>query len=289
MKALRKLVDFYIYSSIHIALGATLSVLLCYAVLTHIPDSDYPLFVFSSTMFLYGIHRIVGIKKVEKFDKEGRFAVIKKFRVHLILYALFGGIASIYFFSSLPTQIQLLLIIPGGIAMLYVLPLFTGQKRLRDFDFIKIYLIVVNWALIIGLIPYVEVVGFLDGNGVLYTVEKACFIFAITVPFDIRDIKVDEHNGVSTIPRKIGVRKSYHLSYILIMLAILMVACLSYQGLYSGLVGLGLIAGYLITIACTKWTKGKSDDYFFSGLLDGTIALVALIGIVLSGILQVLL
>ena len=288
MNFISKLTNFYIYSSIHIAIGAALSVILCYAALSHIPNSDYPLFVFSATLFLYNIHRIVGIKKVEQFEKEGRFAVIKKFRIHLILYALIGGLASAYFYASLPFNVKLLLILAGGISMLYVLPLFNNNRRLRDFDLIKIYLIVFNWTLIIGIIPYIEVMKSFDANGLLYAAEKAFFIFAITIPFDIRDIKVDSFNGVQTIPRKIGLKRSYNLSYILIFIAILMVTCLSFQGTYNKMIGIGLTIGYLITFALIRLSKGKQHDYYFSGLLDGTIALVAIIGIVFSGMLQLL-
>ena len=286
IRLLRKIIDFYLYSSIHIALGAALSVLLCYATFIHIPTSDYTFFVFASTLFIYCSHRIVGIQKVKAFENEGRFAIIKKFRLHIFLYAIIGGIASAYLFYRLDLKLQLYLILPGIISVLYVLPLFSKKKRLRDFNNIKIYLIAIIWGLIIGLIPYIEVVGNLDGTGILYFLEKTFFIFAITLPFDIRDLDIDKSIQVSTIPSKIGKNKSYNLAYVILGVCMLIVIVLYFLNVYSLPLMIGLILGYIITGALIKLSRDKDDDYFYSGLLDASIIIVALLGIVMSGILD---
>lgn len=288
MTFLRKLLDFYLYSSIHIALGASLSVLLCYAALVHIPTSDYAFFVFSSTLFLYCIHRIVGINKVRAFEKQGRFAIIKKFRNHLLIYTILGGLASTYFYFNLPLEIKLLLILPSVISILYVLPLFAGNKRLRDYFLIKIFLIAISWGLIIGLIPFWEVNSQIGSNGTLYFLEKVSFIFAITLPFDVRDLKVDASNKVETIPSKLGASKTYILAYSSVASAIVLVILQVLRGVYSNTLGMGLGIGYLATMLVIRISKNKQNDYYFSGLLDGTIILVSLVGIAMSGILTLL-
>ena len=287
MRFIRSLVNFYIYSSVHIALGAALSVILCYAVSYHIPTSNYALFVFSSTLFLYCSHKIVGIRKMKSFEDEGRFAVIKKFKSHLILYALLGGLATLYFFTTLEPRLQIALILPSVISVLYILPVFSNNKRLRDFDLIKIFLISIIWGLIIGLIPYFEVNGFVDFTGFLYFMEKLTFILAITIPFDIRDLRFDKKINVITIPGKLGVKKSYLLTYILLGASLIICTILYYLDYYSLKVMLALITGYMLTAVAVLVSKNKRDDYYYSGLLDGTIIIVALMGIVASGILAV--
>lgn len=285
---IRKVVDFYLYSSIHIALGAALSILLCYGIFVEIPTSDYAIFVFFSTLFIYCAHRIVGIQKVKQFENEGRFAVIKKYKLHLVLYTVLGGIAAGYFYLNLASKIKLYLILPGIISLLYVLPIFSKNKRLRDFDHIKIYLIAIIWGLVIGWIPYIEIKGTFDFKGLLFFLEKTVFIFAITIPFDIRDLKVDENIKVSTIPSRIGAHKSYQLSVLTLIVCIVIVAILSYFQVYNLKTGLALSVGYLITIGLVLLSKGKTDDYYYSGLLDATIILVACLGIYASGILNLL-
>lgn len=285
---IKKFIDFYLYSSIHIALGASLSVILCYSVLYHLPNSDYPFFVFFSTLFLYCSHRIVGIQKVKAFENEGRFAIIKKFKVHLILYAILGAVASIYFFFGLERRLQLILLIPGLISILYILPIFSNNKRLRDFDNIKIFLIAISWGFIIGAIPYIEVKQTFDVYGLMYFLEKTLFIFAITIPFDIRDLKVDENNNVSTIPSRVGSQRAYRISFILLCVCLLAVALLYFYNIYSIKVMLSLSAGYLLTMVMIFLSKEKKHDYYYSGMLDGSIILTALFGIISSGILSVL-
>ncbi|GLR20046.1 UbiA prenyltransferase family protein [Portibacter lacus] len=288
MKFVKKLIDFYLYSSIHIAVGAALSIILCYAVLVHIPTSDYPIFVFAATLFLYCSHRIIGIKTVEKFEHEGRYAVIKKYKVHIILYAILGGIGSVILYFYLPFIMKLWLIAPAIVSLFYVLPIFSNHKRLRDIGLIKIFLISIIWALIIGVIPYVEAKGTLDGLGILFALEKAIFIFAITLPFDARDLIVDDANAVKTIPATIGIDNAYKAAYFLMAAVMIIVVSLYALGLYSGGVTIALIIGYLITSLAIKLSKGKKDDYYYSGVLDGTIAFVAILGIAVSGILDVI-
>lgn len=288
MRILKKFIDFYLYSSIHIALGAALSVVLCYAVLVHIPTSDYPIFVFTSTIFIYCSHRILGIKNTAKFLHEGRYAIVAHYKLHIIIYAIAAGLASIYFFIYLPRIIKIWIILPALVSVFYILPIFSNRKRLRDFGYIKIFLIAIIWSLIIGVIPYVEVKGSLDHLGVIYALEKAFFIFAITIPFDVRDITVDNSNKVKTIPSTLGIHKAYKLSYLMMALVIFCVIILYYQGVYSEKVGLALGIGYQISGFAIKLSKNKISDYYFSGLLDGTIALIAILGITMSGILGVL-
>lgn len=288
MRFIRSLINFYLYSSVHISLGAALSVILCYAVSFHIPTSDYTLFVFSSTLFLYCSHRIVGIRKMKSFEDEGRFAIIKKFKSHLIFYALLGGIATIYFFVNLESRLQIALILPSIISVLYILPVFSKSKRLRDFGLIKIFLISIIWGLVIGLIPYFEVNGKVDLKGLLYFMEKLLFILAITIPFDIRDLRFDENINVKTIPSQLGIKKSYLITYLLLGASIIISTILSYLDYYTFKVMLALIVGYFLTAMAILASKNRTNDYYYSGLIDGTIIIVAVLGIVASGILSLI-
>jgi 4-hydroxybenzoate polyprenyltransferase len=277
-----------LYSSIHIALGASLSVFLCYATFIHIPTSNYPIFVFTSTIFVYSLHKLFGIGKVKKFENEGRFAIIKKYKSHILIYAVLGGLSTIYFFYTLDLQIQLLLFLPGIISFLYVIPFFSNKKRLRDFDFIKIFLISITWGLIIGIIPYLETGYAIDGKGILYFCEKVLFIFSITLPFDVRDIQIDKQNQVKTLPSIIGEKKSYILSYVVLGICIAIVFTLFLMGVYTLSLFIAISIGYLITLLIIIFSYNKQHDYYFSGLLDGTIILISLLGIAFSGILAVI-
>lgn len=276
----KKIIDFYIYSSLHIALGAALSVVLIYLIARSEINYNYVWFVFSSTIFIYCSHRIIGIRKVKKFQNQGRFAIIKKYWNHLLIYSIISAVATIYFYFQLGLTLQALMILPGIISILYVIPVFSKRKRLRDFQGIKIFLIAISWGFTIGLIPLIDLeIGTASAIS-LITLEKTLFILAITLPFDVRDLQVDASNQVKTLPSILGAKKSYTLAYSLMNLAIILVISLTFLGTYSFTAGILISIGYLITIISIYLSRGKEDDYYYSLLLDGTIILVAVLGII---------
>ena len=118
--------------------------------------SPFSWFIFSSTLFLYAIHRIVGLKKVNDFIDHGRYLVIATFKSHIIVYAILAGLASIYLFFQLSFTIQLFLVIPALVSLAYVLPLLYQGKRLRDIGMLKIFLIAIVWAIVTVLLPAIE-------------------------------------------------------------------------------------------------------------------------------------
>ena len=170
-------------------------------------------FVFLATLFLYAIHRIVGLVKVKPFLEKYRYTIIYTFRNHIKVYAIIGGIGAIYFFFFLSLANQLLLIVPTILSLGYVLPFVKGSKRLRDFDYIKIFLIAIVWGVITVLMPILQRTTTFILPHFLVLLERMLFIFAITLPFDIRDLKIDAHINVKTIPATIGIPRTQRLAY----------------------------------------------------------------------------
>ena len=72
--------NFYIYSSVHIALCAGLLTFESYLLLQLPVDLNVVLFVTFSTMSIYSLHRLVGMSKVKAFEDQGRYKIIKKYK-----------------------------------------------------------------------------------------------------------------------------------------------------------------------------------------------------------------
>jgi len=232
-------------------------------------DIYYLIFILSSTIFTYSIHRIIGMSKVRKFENQGRFAVISEYRSHIIFYAIIGGLASVYTYFNFNLERMTLLIFAGLISILYTLPIFGKSMRLRDFSFIKIFLIAVVWAIVTESIPLYEA-GYEYSKILLLFIERACFFIAITIPFDIRDMAVDKTNSVKTIPTAIGKSNATYLAISLLAV------CLAIEFYLFGFRTYGSLAAlvsYIITAGLVILVRDKKDDYYFSGLMDGTIML----------------
>jgi len=207
------------------------------------------------------------MNKVKKFEHQGRFAVISKYRSHIIVYAVLSGLGCALTFFSFSFERMSLLFFAGMISILYTLPVFGKSMRLRDFSFIKIFLIAMVWAVVTESIPLYET-GSDTSKIILLFIERACFFIAITIPFDIRDIAVDKTNNVKTIPTKLGKSNATYLAVLLLIL------CLGIEFYLFGFGTQGSIAAlisYLITAALIIIVRDKEDDYYFSGLMDGAI------------------
>ena len=150
-----------------------------------------------------------------------------------------------------------------------------GKKRLRDFDYIKIFLVAIVWGVITVLMPILERTTTLEMRHLLILLERMFFIFAITLPFDIRDLKIDAHIEVKTIPGMIGIKNTKQLARFSLLMVVLL-AVLNWNW-FLGYYSFNNLLGIFFACCTTLWLIEKSDktdeDYFFTGLMDGTMIL----------------
>ena len=107
--------------------------------------------------------------------------------------------------------------------------------------------------------------------------ERGLFIFAITLPFDIRDLNVDNHGDVKTIPAVIGIEKTKKLGYGILVLCLALALCNHYLGLYDLKILIGLSISYLTSAWLVSFSSTERHDYFYSALMDGTMIIQFLI------------
>ena len=275
-KWLIKLIDLILYSNLWIALAALAMALQTQLFLFGRPRyTPYLPFLFCGTLFLYAIHRIVGLQKAKPFQEKGRYWVIATFKSHIRFYAGLSALVGAYYFFQLDLWFQLSLFAPALLSLAYVIPLFSGKKRLRDFHFIKIFLIALVWTWLTVVMPALHYGLAFQLCTLLMVLERICFVFAITLPFDIRDLEIDRFNKVKTIPFRLGIKKSKAIALVSLTMA-LFFAWLNY---YT--IGISFMQWLAYGLSCllTAWLILKSStsqhDYFYTGLLDGTMILLA--------------
>ena len=274
MSLVKKIIDLILYGNFWIALGALVLTFQTQLILTgNFQLDDLIWFVFFSTFLLYALHRIVGILRLKDFLEIERYAVISKFRHHIVFYAIVASLGAIYFFFRLSWQVQLALIIPAILSLGYVFPFFGKKRRLRDFDQIKIYLIAGVWAFVTVVLPIIDDGMSFNISIVWMILERVLFVFAITLPFDIRDLNVDNHGDVKTIPVIIGIEKTKQLAYAALTLAFALALCNYFLNFYNLPVLLGLSISYLSSAVLVSFSNAERHDYFYSGLMDGTMVL----------------
>ncbi len=239
-------------------------------------------FVFSATLFIYAGHRVIGINKAKAFKDKGRYKIISEYRYHIILYAILGGMGTLVFACFLSKPTIGIMLIPGLISVAYIIPFFAGKekKRLRDFNYVKIFFVAIIWMWVSVLLPYFE----LQEKNILFLVltgiEVFLFVFAITIPFDIRDVKEDGYNQVKTIPSTYGIEGAKKIAYILLSLSFiagciniffLEIKTLSYYKLFISYIFTYVVVLYLIIQSNTD-----KEDHYYTFYLDGTMVLLPL-------------
>lgn len=199
------------------------------------------------------------------FTGYGRYKVIASHKTHILLYALLGLAGAVACYLLLPWRIQWVLPLPGLLALGYVIPLGKSGKRLRDLHFLKIFLIAAVWAWLTVWLPAAEAGKGFDRTVLLMGLERAAFIFAITLPFDVRDLAIDRHTQVKTLPAAMGVPLTVGLSFFLLFLMMVLAGMNDYP---SGVMT-ALSVSALLSAALILFSHRVGHDYYFSGLLDG--------------------
>ena len=219
------------------------------------------LFVFFSTLFAYNFQRLARHKEtIFNYDSE-RVVWIKSNRILIIIISSIGLLGALSF-SFLIEFYQLMFIaIPGVVSIFYAL----GKWSLRNVPGTKIVWIGLVWAFSIGMVLFRQLPTSLL---IFYMLGVFLYIISLCIPFDIRDMKVDDKNK-KTIPQLLGKKKSIVLSTVLMLASHLIFFSLTRNWILS----LSLISGLVLLILSLKDRK----ELFYSGLIDGHIIFHSLI------------
>jgi 4-hydroxybenzoate polyprenyltransferase len=272
-KRLHDVTDFILLGNFFIALGAVMQALqTCKLRYLSISGTPLLIFIFCGTFLLYNIHKPVTYWLKKEFISNPRFQTTKRFEGPLSILTFIAALICLDCFFLFKQSGQHAVVISGVMSLAYVLPFFKG-KRLRDYPYLKVILIGVVWAYVCVVIP-VATVG--RGWGLpesLMFLEKFLFIFALTIPFDIRDMAWDAQTGVKTIPLSIGAEKAKRWASYAIIASLSIVFLLSYFGVYLLNQYIIISVSLILSEYLIHKTKQDNSNIFFYGLLDGQLIL----------------
>ncbi len=274
-----QLLDVAIYSNLYVALPVSGISAVAY-LLVGIPfNFNLLTFIYCSTLFIYNIHRVVGLSQIKKENLSPRHIwAIKNKPVLLVLIALSGSIAAVLA-MLLDTDFIAPISVPALIAVGYSLPLLkrNGKHwRLRDIPFAKVFLISLTVSYVSVYLPLYEQTDlFAKPELFYYFASRFFFIFAITIPFDIRDLDFDQGSSLNTIPMLVGLDKSKQISLLSLACFSFIVLILFSDSAYITVAHLvaAIFAGWVITLC-----KKDSSEYYYSLLVEGT--MLVLFGLV---------
>ena len=214
MTFLKKLFDFYLNASIHVAIAvyAFVRITEMYVELPYNKPLNY--FVFYGTITGYNFVKYFGIAKFHHRSLTQNLKIIQIFSflcfVMLCFYGFQLSLKTLFFYGGF-----------GLLTVLYAVPFLSGlQKNLRAISYLKIIIVALVWAGVTVVIPAFDVYGIeLSTDIILMTLQRFILVCVLILPFDIRDVQYDAVS-LQTIPKKIGVEKTKKLGYVLLMISL---------------------------------------------------------------------
>jgi len=268
----KSLIRFIVFSNLWVAfcvLGLALSSELLFS------TSNYHIsqFVFFATLFTYNFQRVV---RIEKGLNHVRKEWLAKQNIAIYILMICGGLVSAYRFFEFQLITQVIIVIVGLLSVLY-------PFGLRKIPFSKIFIISFVWAVSTMLLLILENDILISQNIVFHLLSRFLFVFAITIPFDIRDLKYDAQN-LQTIPLFFGILKARFIALfaLFICLAISIFQYLENTIISSNL--LALILLYFVASIFIVKSDEKRGEMYFSFWVE-SLSILGYLFFVISGLI----
>ena len=249
MRKLKKIFDWYINASLHVALATTALVGITnyYSKLPF--DVMVVLFVFCATVSSYNIIKYAGYILSHTTFKNTLKLIVALTLVCLLVCA--------YGFLNFKPATRWAIVVFGLLNLLYVVPLGSKQLNLRNAAGIKIYIVSACWAGVTLLVPLLEAGMGVTTDVVLKFFQRFILTLILILIFEIRDLKYDDYR-LKTVPQSIGISATKTLIYLLSILFYVLdffkTGSYPWQGIVNALlIGLMVALTYYVTPIRSKY------------------------------------
>ena len=200
MTILRRLLDFYINSSIHVSLSVYALVRMT-GCLCNIDNIEAPaLFAFFGTIVGYNFIKYDALARRHKLQIRTELKLIAAL-------SFVSFLATGYFFLQLEQITKIIAFVFLILTMLYTLPFFPNRKNARNWAGVKIYIVALCWVGVTLFLPVINAGISIDTDIILIAVQRFILIFVLILIFEILDLQVDDPN-LKTVPQQIGVERT---------------------------------------------------------------------------------
>ncbi len=210
-------------------------------------------FVFFATFFTYNFQRVVRIKKNKIRPSEIWLKQNRRTIFPLMFLAL---IVSFYHFINFKLATQIAIIFSATLSFLY-------PFGIRNIPFLKIFVISLVWAISTMLLILLENNLLISQNIIWHFISRFLFVFAITIPFDIRDLKHDS-GEIKTIPILFGFEKAKLIAIFSLFFCSVIVIFQQFQHQIKLSDFLALMLLYFLASLLIQKSNLNQNEMFFS-------------------------
>lgn len=278
-KALQSAFDFLLFSNIFMSLCAVAQALVTFHLIDSKPVYAVLALLFTSTL---GIYNFSILLSKPKHPERSPYKRVRWFFAHyrlMVTFTMVSLLSLIPLFFLLSMESRILLIFSAIVSFCYSLPLFSiGEQKfgLRNIPGLKTFLITLVWTMSCVLLPVLEAqdlhMAEVSVRDITILVAKRfLLIFALAIPFDIRDLFSDRQAGLKTIPVAWGEKNAYLFCQFLLAGYIVLLFLFRNNGFsvdFWSLTVTAVLMGWLIFKS-----KREKDEYYYFFYLDGVLIL----------------
>ena len=214
MRFFKKIFNFYINASIHVALSvySLLRITEFYFNLPYNENLNY--FLFFGTITGYNFVKYVGVAKLHHKSLTNDLKIIQ-------IFSFFCFLLMLFYAFRISTNTLLLCLPFGFLTLLYTIPFLSGfSKNLRQISYLKIIVVALVWAACTVLLPVFDALNEISTKTIFIIIQRFLIVIVLILPFDIRDVKYDAIS-LQTIPKKIGVKATKRLGLALLLFTLI--------------------------------------------------------------------
>ena len=279
MVMIKKIAGIFLISYLFIATASCCLVFTTYFLLgIELRITALSALVFFSTLLVYHFHKISTLFEGISFSRSSileKGKLVPAFTMTMIIVAAIGMIISI---MTLQPKTILLLIPTGLITFAYSVPVLKlkgKKKRLREIFLVKITSLAFIWSLITVTLPMVDMgVSVFTTSSIFIFTERFLFMYAICVPFEIRDMEQEKKWGNMTLPQRIGVTWC-KITGLLALLLFMILVWIQFgnvpESIYHILVPQCITA--IVAALLIVFSNHHRSKYYFRIFVDGTMQL----------------
>ncbi len=276
-----RLINTFIFSNIFLSVGAVLLTVSAQVQLGMNPHwQPYLLLIFFATLFEYNRNLLIELFFYkEKQNSEKQKWILKNRKKFLFVAIISVAVLLVAVFTTKP-QVLFVFIFLGILTFLYSMPVLGNKSylfKLREVPYLKIFLIAFVWSALTVFLPAIQAgEEILNVQVELLFAERFFFIFAITIPFDIRDMQADRDSGLKTIPLLIDKNKALLLSYLSLTISFA-ISIFHYKMQNNWFIIEAIFISLITTYLFLKLNYFRNINRYYYQILDGTLLLQGLL------------
>ncbi|WP_125722280.1 UbiA prenyltransferase family protein [Flavobacterium ustbae] len=255
MKLLKQILNFYLNSSIHVALSCFALVHITFHVFHIQYDEPMALFVFFGTIVGYNFVKYDALVRVKKNPISTQLKIIAV--LSLISVILVG-----YYFLQLKRITQIVSFGIFAITALYTLPFFPNRRNARNWAGVKIYIVAICWVGATLVLPLINAEIPFSVDFFIKCIQRFILVFVLILVFEILDLANDDPH-LQTVPQTIGVKKTKLLGFLLLIPFWFLEVFVSTFNYHDAIINLIMVIMLMLFIAFANTNRSKYYTSFW--------------------------